>query len=237
MIRFILKLFHQRKERAAHSFDLEEKRTALRRDLAAIQEKAAALADEMKSLRTLMALPPPPGTPSKGMCRRVIRQAQKKKEKAETSDADKKHLGKMIHDCSRKIGPVYFVITMLCDNQCCEELMELVLEMYREHRDSDYGEREDCLDGIVRDAGAPDTPSKEMRFRVIGQAVKKKKKAETSDADKELLDKMIYDFYYCEGRSGPASATITTLCDNQCCEELMELVLEIYREHFYSGNE
>mmetsp|Transcript_27424 Transcript_27424/g.60918 ORF Transcript_27424/g.60918 Transcript_27424/m.60918 type:complete len:273 (-) Transcript_27424:58-876(-) len=150
MIRFILKLFHQRKERAAHSFDLEEKRTALRRDLAAIQEKAAALADEMKSLRTSMTLPPHPGTPSKGMSSRVLRQARKKREKPETSDADKKHLDKIILEASMKRGDTYAFTTTFCHTQCSEELMELILEMYRDqHKKKQLEAVKDALKGKV----------------------------------------------------------------------------------------
>jgi len=130
MIRFISKLFHQRKERAAHRFDLEEERKAFRKELAAVQEQAAALADEMKSLRTSMTLPPHPGTPSKGMSSRVLRQARKKREKPETSDADKKHLDKIILEASMKRGVTYAFTTTFCHTQCSEELMELILEIH-----------------------------------------------------------------------------------------------------------
>jgi len=127
-IGYVFTVAHQKNERA----DDQEERDADRNRIAAVEERAAGLEDEMKRLRTsniTCTLSPHTGTPSKGMSSRVFRQARKKKENAETSDADKKHLLKMMYDCSNKSGPAYSISTMLCLDASSEKVTETILDL------------------------------------------------------------------------------------------------------------
>jgi hypothetical protein len=81
------------------------------------------------------AAAPRSDTPSKGMCKRVLKHARNKKKEKETSDPDKKHLGKMIRDGSRKEGLAYDMSTTFWDDPCSQELMEEVLDAQREDGD------------------------------------------------------------------------------------------------------